>query len=72
MIFSLCLAYLIKKSARFVSGIFEKTVSVAVARLYESVKKLNNSNFKNDDEFAYIYTWHIALLKTLMCVRSVK
>ena len=61
LIFSLCLAYLIKKrSARFISGIFRKTV--AVARQYKSVEKLNNSNLKNDDKFTYIYTWHIALL----------
>ena len=52
------------------SGIFKKTV--ANPRLYKSVEKLYNSNSKNDDGFAYIYTWHIALLKTLMCVRSVK
>ena len=55
---------------RSVLRIFWKTA--AVARSYNSAEKLNNSNFKNDVGFAYIYTWHIALLKALMCVRSVK
>jgi len=59
-----------KKSTRSVPRIFQKTT--AAARSYNSAKKSFNSNFKNDDEFTYSYTWAIALLKTLMCVRSVK
>jgi hypothetical protein len=52
------------------SGIFKKTATVA--RLYNSAEKLYNSNFKNDVGFVYGYTYTIALLKNLMCVRSVK
>jgi len=52
------------------SGIFKKTATVA--RLYNSAEKLYNSNFKNDVGFVYGYTCTIALIKNLMCVRSVK
>ena len=59
-----------KKSPRSVPRIFKKTDTVA--RSYNPAEKWYNSNFKNDVGFVYGYTWAIALLKNLMCVRSVK